>query len=325
MTTGVLTDSELEALAEIAEQFHHAPPDVGEYRLIDFAARETGVLRQMTLLSVMHQRHAEQLGAQLADAFGLRFSVTADAPRLTSFGDLFMALESDPAVLSVCLKPLRGVCYIVCPADLLSLLVNQLFGGGANHPPGQRSRKGLTPGEQRLSELLGERVLHSLTRAWNEKLVLAPEQLTALPNTDKLAAEPTENLALNLDLSLSCDDWQGVVQLIIPFASIEPFKQRLSQAILPVDQASGDGIWAESLSEHLPAVHMLICAQLTGMELSLGEILTLRTGTLLPLELPDTVTVTVESEPYCSGHYGRSKGKKAIKIHTVYGPGEPGS
>jgi|TARA_R100000900_G_scaffold127863_3_gene103464 flagellar motor switch protein FliM len=316
VTESVLSDSELAALSAVAEQFEEPPGHHGDYGVFDFAAREAGVLRQMSLLPAMHQRHAEQLGVSLAEAFGLRFSATAVAPRMISYGDLVMSLEDDVALMSFRLGPLRGTSYLACPASLLSVLVNQFFGGSADVPTVARRRKNLSPGEQRMAVLFGQRILESLRESWSERLELEPADLLVLPNIDKLAAEPADNQAVNLEINLTdSGDWSGVLRLLIPFPAIEPFKQRLAKAPARQEPAAG-GAWRAALEEHLPAVPLGLTAELIRFDMTLGEILRLQQGMTLPFEMPDNVAVYLEDLAVGEGSYGSNNNRKAVRIQS---------
>lgn len=316
MSDSVLSDSELAALSAVAEQFEGTAGHDGDYGVFDFAAREAGVLRQMSLLPAIHQRHAEQLGLSLADAFGLRFSATAVAPRMISYGDLVMSLEDDVALMSFRLSPLRGTSYLACPASLLSVLVNQFFGGSADVPAVARRRQNLSPGEQRMAVLFGQRLLASLREAWSERLELEPTELVVLPNIDKLAAEPSDNQAVNLEINLNDGgDWSGLLRVLIPFPAIEPFKQRLAKA--PARQESSAGsTWRAALEEHLPAVALGLTAELTRFDMTLAEILRLQPGSTLPFEMPENVAVYLEDLPVGEGSYGSNNNRKAVRIQS---------
>ncbi|MFV0277690.1 MAG: flagellar motor switch protein FliM [Parahaliea sp.] len=317
MSSAVLSESELATLAEVAEQFDHAEQSDGEYRLFDFSSREAGVLRQMTLLPSMHQRHAEQLGNILNRTFSSGFSVTSNEPRTKNYGDLLMSLPEEVGLLGVNIAPVRGLCYLAFPAALLSILVDRFFGGDPKAPVTVRKRKMLTPGEERISELLGQCVLDGMLPAWAERLALKPEPLVVLPNTDKLAAEPVDNKTLCLEFHLAVGDWEGEVCLAIPFAGIEPFKKQLAK-VTSGSTPSLPSAWRETLEQEISGMPVVMSVELATLKMTLGEALKLHKGMVLPLDMQSSVSARVENHQIGRGEYGSHQGRKAIRINELH-------
>ena len=57
--------------------------------------------------------------------------------------------------------------------------------------------------------------------------------------------------------------------------------------------------------------------ELTEVELPLVDLLNLREGDILPISMPDTLTLRAEDIPVLRGKLGESKGSKAIKITEI--------
>ena len=145
-----------------------------------------------------------------------------------------------------------------------------------------------------------------------------PDAMEVQPNTDKLAAEPTDNQVLVLQLNIATgDDWSGSLQLVIPFSAIEPFKQRLAKSTQQTTE--GPGAWSEVLEARLPSLQLGVSVELSQLELSLAETLALRVGHILPLKMPETVKIRLEDLPIAEGEYGSSNGLKAVKIASIQG------
>ena len=54
--------------------------------------------------------------------------------------------------------------------------------------------------------------------------------------------------------------------------------------------------------------------ELTEASLTLGELLQLQEGDIIPIEYPEKITVVAEDVPVFRGTYGLHKGSKAVKV-----------
>ena len=64
----------------------------------------------------------------------------------------------------------------------------------------------------------------------------------------------------------------------------------------------------------LRAVPLELTGVLCTRDYALADLLALRVGSVLPLEMPADVELLVEGEPFARGSYGSHEGRKAIKI-----------
>lgn len=313
----VLSDGELDALMETGD--NPAPGTTGGYRSFDFGAREQSLLAQFTALSGLQERQAEQLAAALEGVFNSEFQVASGGLRLLSYEELLVSVAEVVAITTVQLTPLPGYCHVICPAPLLSQLVNDYFGGVRGIPLSGPERAAPTPSELRLAERVAEQVVATLVRAWADKLPLEPGTTSTATHTDALATVPGRDKALRLSFIVESGSLSSEVGLILPFAALEPWKARFSPPRkVPGEEASGHE-WEPYFRRELPAVRVDVAVMLASQELPLAEILALRVGSVIDLAVPDDVDLCVEGVRLASGRYGSHQGKKAIKITSLAG------
>lgn len=310
----LLSEGELDALTQ--GQSAASPP--GGYRSFDFGSREQSLLAQFTALAGLQQRQAEQLVSLLEAVFSSEFAVLAGSPRLMSCADLMASLDEVVAVTALELAPLAGDCYIISPSPLLSQLVNDYFGGLRGATGGKPGRAGLTPSELRLAERVADQLVGSLVATWADKLPLQPGVATTAANVDSLAAIAEGEKLLQLSFNVTCGESSGNVLLVLPFAALEPWKARFG-APRKASQEGTEHSWEPYFRRELAAVKVELAALLTSRELSLGEVLALRVGSVIELDVPDAVELYVEGTPLASGRFGRHKDKKAIRIIRLAG------
>lgn len=318
----VLTEDELDALMDSVEEETPGAgtatgldaSDDGQYRRVDFAAREQSLLRQFTALTPLMERQAELLTAILEDGYSIEFAVRAQAPALVTVADLTASLERAVAVTTCRLNPLPGHCFTVAPASLLSFIVNAYFGGGMLEA--DPSRDALTPTEVRIAERLAEQQLGTLLTTWQDKLPLESTDLMTLGVPDRLEMLPTTDVLLRLTHTLSVGRFEGKADILIPFAALEPFQARFAPPRREQERVTTDS-WEPVLRRELPGIEVELAAVLSARAVSLAELLDLKPGAILPLAPPEQVSLQVENATLAEGRYGSFEGLKAVQLQRL--------
>lgn len=315
----VLSEGEIDALMEQVDSAAGKPAagDDGEFRRFDFSAREHALLAEFTKLPALLARQGEALADALSDAFGLEFLLAAQPPELTSAGDALAALERHVAVSSATLAPLGVKVHVIAPAPLLSFIVNEYFGGSRNTIPDPDSRGTCTPSELRLAERLAAQALESLQLAWQEQLPLEYEALQTLGVPDRLEAVPPRELFLSLKFTLSGGEQASVLQLLLPFAALEPYRERFAPPRQEDKEVGSD--WESYFRRELPGIALEIAGVLACKQLSLAALLELQPGSVIPIEAPQRVALRVDQITVAEGRYGTFEGSKALQIDTLVG------
>jgi flagellar motor switch protein FliM len=80
------------------------------------------------------------------------------------------------------------------------------------------------------------------------------------------------------------------------------------------DQLSSDKRWIGTLRKQLQGAEVEIVAQLGAGKITLGQILKLRTGDVIPLNIPERIEALVDNVPLMECTYGQQNGQYALKL-----------
>jgi flagellar motor switch protein FliM len=94
---------------------------------------------------------------------------------------------------------------------------------------------------------------------------------------------------------------------------VEPIRDLLDAGIAS-DITDKDERWIISLREEIKQAEVDITCNLTEVELKLSDVVNLKEGDILPINMPELVTVRAEDIPVLRGKFGESRGSKAVKI-----------
>lgn len=315
----VLTEGELDALMESVDDDTAAADaaDDGQFRRFDFSAREESLLREFTALGPLVERQAEMLASSLESSFSIEFTVRAEPAVLISVGDAIASLERSVAVSTTSLSPVIAPVFAIAPAGLLSFVVNAYFGGGAGVAP-ENSRVNLTPTELRLAERIAEAQIASLASAWADKLPLDPGEMATMGVPDRLEMLPRSDLLVRLAFGLTAGDFTSTVSLLIPFASLEPYRARFAPPRKKEEPESAQ-TWEPFFRRELPGIELEIAAVLATRPIALADLLELAPGAVLPLPAPEAVSLKIDNVTLAEGRYGSHEGSKAVQLQTLAG------
>ncbi|MEM6773769.1 MAG: FliM/FliN family flagellar motor switch protein [Pseudomonadota bacterium] len=315
----VLTEGEIDALMESVDDGAEGidASDDGEYRRVDFSARERSLLRAFATMEPLLERQAELLTSALESQFSIEFQIRAQPLELKSVGDVLASLERAVAVSTARLNPLSAAVFTVAPMSLLSFTVNAYFGGGI--ASASEERESLTPTELRIAERMAEHCLLTLVEAWQEKLPLELSDLDTLGVADRLEALPASDVVLRFAFSFAVDEFESHAEILIPFDGIEPFQERFAPPRRKQETVEGEG-WAPHLRSELPGIELELAAVLSSFPISLADLLELEEGSVLPLAPPEQVGLKVDDVTLAEGRYGTFEGLKAVQLQRLGDP-----
>ncbi|MFK8043455.1 flagellar motor switch protein FliM [Congregibacter sp.] len=312
----VLTEGEIDALMESVDENTSADDsaDDGQFRRFDFSAREQSLLREFVALGPLVERHADMLGTALENSFSIEFLVRAETPELVTVADAIASLEPSVAVTTTSLSPLAGPAFCISPSGLLSFAVNAYFGGGG--APQENTRTSLTPTELRLAERIAEFQIASIVESWREKLPLEAGELGTMGVPDRLEMLPSSDILLSLVFSLSVGEFSSSVNLLLPFASLEPYRARFAPP-RKKDEPSDGQSWEPFFRRELPGIELDLAGVLATQSIALSDLLELEAGAVIPLKSTEEVILKIENVTLAEGRYGSFDGKKAVQVQTL--------
>lgn len=153
--------------------------------------------------------------------------------------------------------------------------------------------------------------------AWESIFSLEIEYLRAemqikFANITNSPNEVIVDTEFHLDVGNSSMDFH----VCIPYSMIEPLRDILTN---PVDkgQATGDGSWNRRFSRELQHTGVELVADFVSIPTRINNVLSLKIGDILPIELPQTVGAHVDGVPVLECGFGSQNGRRALSVKAV--------
>jgi flagellar motor switch protein FliM len=323
-TEEVLTQEEIDALLTSVEDDDGnveggadsgtIVPGVGHVRSFDFSRQSQSLSSGLPLLNVIHERFALQFCESIFNTLRCSNNVKFVGARGASFIDYLHTLELPTHINFINLKPLKGLALAVFDNNLITNATSSFFGGSMKQEM-VADKQDFTPSEMRIGNMLMQRVMSDLQVSWKADIEVNPEAKQTETNPDfAQLMNPAEQLLVNR-FDIIFEGTQGVFELAMPMAMIEPYREQLS-VTYQAEKREDQGTWAPVIIDELKTTSVKLSSTLGTAQLTLGEVLKLDTGDIIPMDVSDTVTLYAEGVPIFDGEYGAFNDKNAIKIRN---------
>ena len=123
---------------------------------------------------------------------------------------------------------------------------------------------------------------------------------------------PSEVVVIS-SFTIELDGGGGNFHVCMPYSMLEPIRDKLDAGV-QTDRDDVDHRWLQSLREEIMDVNTPVEAKLVEKKITLNDILTMQAGDIIPIEMPESVTVNTGGLPSFRAEYGVSRGKAALKI-----------
>jgi flagellar motor switch protein FliM len=282
----------------------------GNVRPYDFTTQRIN-RTQLPMLEIVCKTLADHMSASLGNLLGRGSTVQFTALDSAKAGDLQPTLPVPASLALVRLKPLPGTAFVSIDPNLLLMLLDGFFGGSGRAT--NEAQAAIAPAAQRFLGLLLRSFAGDVTAAWAP---VAPLELELLkqetnPRLMQLGA-PTDSMFV-LRYMVEFGAGSGTMNWFLPEQMLEPIREALAAAA-GTAPAGKQAAWGPALGAAVQDVELEAQAILAEARISLGELVRLTPGDIIPIETPQHVTLMAGEVPLYRGRFGVSQGHNALKI-----------
>jgi flagellar motor switch protein FliM len=322
----VLTQEEVDALLQGINGDEAAPAAdaaPGEARALDLSNREGFVRTRLAALEGIHERFARTLRASLAELLR-RTPEVAISPVKVQRCAAFLRETMVPTSFNiVSLKPLRGEALLVCEPALVFAAIDAQYGGAGKYATRLEGRE-FSPTEQRVIARLTQTVCTEYARAWRDvfALQLEVQRTETQPQFVNIAAPA--DLVVTASFTLEVGETSGALHFCIPYAVLEPIRDRLASAAGASPTLLADERWLQLMRTQIQSAEVDLVAELATADATVEQLLAFKPGDFIELDLKAQIQAKVDGVPLFDAHYGTANNRYAIKIDRPIAGPQPG-
>jgi flagellar motor switch protein FliM len=284
-------------------------------RNYDIGRQERIVRGRMPTLEIINERFARNLRIGLFNFIRRNAEISVGPVRVQKYSEFIRNLVVPTNLNMVHVKPMRGTGLLIFDPDLVFLVVDNLFGSDGRFHVRVEGRD-FTPTEQRIIRKLLEVVFVEYQKAWEtvypiEFVYLRSEMNTQFANI----ATPTEVVvAVTFHIELGAGG--GDFHVCLPYSMVEPIRDVLSST-MQADRTEVDNRWVNMMSRQVQAAEVELVATLAEARITLGEILNLKSGDVVMVDVPESVVADVSGIPVLECKYGTLHGRYALRVDKI--------
>ncbi|HFD80873.1 MAG TPA: flagellar motor switch protein FliM [Gammaproteobacteria bacterium] len=284
----------------------------GEIRGYDFTSQDRIVRGRMPTLEMINERFARHFRISLFNMLRRSGEISVSGVQMLKFAEYVHSLFVPTSLNLVRVPPLRGTALFVLEPKLVFALVDNFFGGGGRFHTKIEGRE-FTPTELRVIQMVLDIAFSDLQQAWKPVLDLSFDYQGSEVNPHFAnIVSPTEVVVVNT-FRIELDGGGGDLHVTMPYSMIEPIRELLDAGVQS-DRSDQDERWSRSIREEMKEACVELSSTLVETTLSLRELNELKPGDVIPVDLPELVTVVAEDTPIFRGRYGIQNGSRAIRI-----------
>jgi flagellar motor switch protein FliM len=312
----VLNQEEIDSLLGFNESEEASADKSGIQAIISTALVS---YERLPMLEVVFDRLVRMMSTSLRNFTSDNVEVSLDNIQSYRFGDYLNSIPL-PAMLSV-FKAEEWDNYglLTIDSSMIYSIVDVLLGGRRGTAAMRIEGRPYTTIERNLVERLVHVVLADLSAAFDP---LSPVTF----RFDRLETNPRfatisrpSNAAIVAKLRIDMEDRGGRLDMLIPYATLEPVRELLLQMFMG-EKFGRDSIWETHLAEEMWSTEVSMEAILDEVDMPLSKILNLRVGSQVMFNAtPDsTVQLRCGDVPMFEGKMGRKGQNIAIRVDNKH-------
>jgi len=283
----------------------------GGIRTYDLASQDRIVRGRMPTLEMINERFARYTRISLFNLLRRNADVSTGGVQIMKFGEYIHTLYVPTSLNIVKIKPLRGAALFIFDAKLVFKLVDNFFGGDGRHA--KIEGREFTPTEIRVVQMVLNQVFIDMKEAWSAVFKVDFEYINSEVNPAMANIVSPSEVVVISTFHIELDGGGGDLHLAIPYSTIEPIREQLDAGVQS-DVDDVDERWMTTIRKDLLAASVPINATILENKISLRDVSNIKAGDVLPIELPELVTMTANKVPMFKARLGQSDGVLALKI-----------
>ena len=312
-TTRVLNQDEIDSLLGVDDEEEEASDKGGIHTVLN-----SGLVsyERLPMLEVVFDRLVRLMSTSLRNFTSDNVEVSLDSITSLRFSDYLNSVPL-PAMLGVFkAEEWDNFGLLTVDSSLIYSTVDVLLGGRRGTAAMRIEGRPYTTIERSLVERMVQVVLADLSAAFDplSPVTFRFERLETNPRFATISRP--SNAAIVAKLRIDMEDRGGRLELLIPYATLEPVRELLLQQFMG-EKFGRDSIWESHLAEELWKTEIDLTAVLDRQIMSLGDVFDLKVGSQLPLSAtPDSIIeVSCGDIPMFSGKMGRKGDVIAVRIN----------
>ncbi|MFT5084012.1 MAG: flagellar motor switch protein FliM [Lentisphaeria bacterium] len=289
--------------------------DPGAAKSYDLTSQDRIVRGRMPTLEMINERFARYTRISMFNLLRRTADVSVGGIQIQKFGEYVHTLYVPTSLNMVKFRPLRGTALVILDAKLVFKLVDNFFGGDGRHA--KIEGREFTPTELRVVQMVLEQAFVDMREAWKAVKDIDFEYINSEVNPSMANIVSPSEVVVVSTFHVELDGGGGELHITMPYSMVEPIRDVLD-AGLQSDTDDHDDRWITALKEDVMEARIDIECDVVRRHISLRDIVDIRDGDIIPINMPEFQVVTANGIPMFKAQIGQSNDNLALKIAEFF-------
>ncbi len=318
MAENFLSQEEVDVLLRgVSGDAEEAPQDAESagIRTYNLATQERIVRGRMPTLEIINERFARLFRIGLFNFLRRTAEVSVGPVRVSKYSEFIRNLVVPTNLNLVHCKPLRGTALMVIDPNLVFLMIDNLFGGDGRFHTRVEGRD-FTQTEQRIIQRVLEIWFDAYRKSWEPVNPLEFEYIRSEMNTQFANIATPNEVVVSTTFTVELGSQSGEMHVCMPYSMIEPIRDLLTSS-LQGETLEMDQRWIKLLKQQIQTAEVELVVDLGNIRMPLAEVMKMRAGDVISLDIPDTLEAKVAGVPVMHCTHGQLNGQYAIRVQEL--------
>lgn len=284
--------------------------------LYDFKRPNRVSKEQLRAFRGIHDKMARSIASQISAIMRSIVEIQLHSVDQMTYGEFLMSLPNPTSFNVFSMKPLEGNGVLEINPSIAFPMLDRILGGKGE--PFEANRE-FSDIELSLFETILRVMMGTLREAWGPVTDLYPqiESKESSPNVVQIVAQ--NEIVVMVVMEIIIGHSSGMMNICYPVIALEPVLPKLASRDLMLNEMSSKKSRNQELQVLLGGAHVNLEVNLGSAELTLQELLEIKEGDILRLNVPadDVVSVSIDGKDRFVAKMGLRRFRKSIQITRV--------
>lgn len=292
----------------------------GEVRSYNLASQERIVRGRMPTMEIINERFARLFRIGLFNFTHRTPEIAVGPVRVLKFSEFIRNLPMPTNLNIIQAKPLRGYALFIFDPNLVFLVVDNMFGGDGRFHTRVEGRE-FTQTEHRIIQKMLAVVFETYGKSWEAVHPLEFEFVRSEMNPQFANIATPNEVVIVTTFEIEMAGNGGAFHVCMPYSMLEPIKDLLYSP-LQGERRAVDHRWLQLLSKQVQSANIELVAMLGQAEVSVEQVLKMRSGDVIPLQVDENITASVDGVPVMECKYGAFNNQYALRVEKILSTNE---
>ena len=315
MSSRKLTSEEVDALMEgLQASDYEVQADVADssdVRAFQFGQDDLSLMGDYYALRLINERFARHARGVFLPMLRLQPRISPFPPEVKTFDEYCEGIDNFMNLNISRMEELRGPMLLTLGPKFISTITASFYGGSIYQSDQKRTE--FTNTEERVIELVHEGLSECLSVAWTDLMPITLSHQGREVNPQFASFVDGSELVIICAFLIQLPNGDSVnMDVVYPLQTLKPIATQLRSRMQ--SDTNDDVSWRERMEHAILNVPLNVTAFLGKPVMSMGQLIRLQTGDVVPIQVNEGIELRVEDNPIFLADIGEVSGQAAVSL-----------